>query len=145
MWTVLLAFIFQFFMLLLFKINPLSSSTYRGFSEYWNRGGVLQGKDIFMLLTIFAYLPLCVYGCYKLYHYKYMRLLTIPLSKLVNRGLDDYVAPEVNIKNLKIEEKKTLEQIVQERIEQEKKRSQSENNPIDFRKKIIEQINEAKK
>jgi len=145
LWIVLLAFIFQIVMLLLFKIDPLAIGTYKGLSEYWNRGGVLKGKDIVMLLTIFAYLPLCAYGCYKLYHYKYMRLLTVPLNKILNSGYDDYVAPDVNIKNLKIEEKKTLEQIVQERLEQEKKKNQSEGNPADFRKKIIEQINEGKK
>ena len=72
LWVVLLAFIFQVVMLLLFKIDPLAVGTYKGLSEYWNRGGVLKGKDIVMLLIIFAYLPLCVYGCYKLYHYKYI-------------------------------------------------------------------------
>ena len=75
-----------------------------------------------------------------------MRLITVPLNKIVNSGLDNYKAPDVNIKNLKIEEKKTLEQVVQERLEAEKKKNQSQNTAnSDFRKKIIEQIEENKK
>ena len=75
-----------------------------------------------------------------------MRLITVPLNKIVNSGLEGYKAPDVNIKNLKIEEKKTLEQVVQERLEVEKKKSQLQSAAnSDFRKKIIEQIEENKK
>ncbi len=75
-----------------------------------------------------------------------MRLITVPLNKIANSGLNDYKAPDINIKNLKIEEKKTLEQVVQERLDAEKKKNQSTSaGSSDFRKKIIEQIEENKK
>jgi hypothetical protein len=144
-WLVLVALVLRYVMLYAFNEDPLSPETYARMSDYWNNGGVLKGRHILMLLLLVAYFPICCLGCYKLYHYKYMKLLTIPLNKIVNYGLDGYVAPDVNIKNLKIEEKKTLEQIVQERLNEEKKKNQQAGNPVDFRKNIIEKINEAKK
>ena len=63
------------------------------------------------------------------------------MNLIANRGLDKYSGgmPEVNIKNLKIEEKKTLDQLVKERIELENKK-----NPLadaaEFRKEIVEKI-----
>lgn len=145
LWMGLVAIVLHFVMLFIFSVDPLSPETYAGLADYWNSGGVLKGKDILMILTIIAYFPICCFGCFKLYHYKYMKLLTVPLNKILNHGLDGYVAPDVNIKNLKVEEKKTLEQIVQERLDEEKKKNQQPSSAADFRKNIIEQINEAKK
>ena len=65
-----------------------------------------------------------------------------PLNWLANRGLDKYSGgmPEVNIKNLKIEEKKTLEQLVQERIELENKKNPQKTDSSEFRKESVEKI-----
>ena len=145
LWMGLVAIVLRFVMLFFFSVDPLLPETYAGLADYWNSGGILKGKDILMILTIVAYFPICCFGCFKLYHYKYMKLLTVPLNKILNHGLDGYVAPDVNIKNLKVEEKKTLEQIVQERLQEEKKKNQQAAGSTDFRKNIIEQINEAKK
>lgn len=145
LWLVLVALILRFVMLFAFSIDLFAPETYIGMADYWNSGGVLKGRDVLMLLIIIAYFPIGCLGCYKLYHYKYLKLLTVPLNKIFNYGLDGYVAPDVNIKNLKIEEKKTLEQIVQERLNEEKKKNQQTSNTVDFRKNIIEKINEAKK
>ena len=70
-----------------------------------------------------------------------MNLIMKPLSWFANRGLDKYSGgmPEVNIKNLKIEEKKTIEQLVQERIELENKKNPQANS-AEFRKEIVEKI-----
>ena len=145
LWSVLLALIYQFVLMLIFGVDPLSVQTYHGLAGYWNDGGILKGKDILLLLLIFSYFPIWFFGCYRLYHYKYLKLLTVPLNKLANHGLDGYIPPDVNIKNLKIEEKKTLEQIVQERLNLEKKKNPQGAGTTDFRKKIIERIEETKK
>ena len=146
LWSILLGFIFQQLFFLVYNINLLNPRTYRIFSAFWNNGGVLHGKDILMLCSLLLYLPICIYGWVKLSHYKFMRLITVPLNKIANAGLDNYKAPDVNIKNLKIEEKKTLEQLVQERLDKENKKNHTQNQgSSDFRKKIIEQIEENKK
>ncbi|MBR1601190.1 MAG: hypothetical protein IJ677_06375 [Alphaproteobacteria bacterium] len=146
LWSSILGVVFQQLFFWVYNINLLNPQTYQIFADFWNSGGVLAGKDVLMILSLQLYLPICFYGWYKLYHYKFMRLITVPLNKIVNSGLDDYRAPDVNIKNLKIEEKKTLEQVVQERLEAEKKKSQTnKRDSADFRKKIIEQIEENKK
>lgn len=146
LWSAFLALLFQQLFFLAYHINLLNPRTYKIFSAFWNGGGVLSGKDVMMLCSLLLYLPICFYGWYKIYHYKFMRLITVPLNKIVNSGLEGYKAPDVNIKNLKIEEKKTLEQVVQERLEAEKKKNQAQSIAnSDFRKKIIEQIEENKK
>lgn len=146
LWSILLGFIFQQLFFLVYNVNLLNPKTYRILSNFWNSGGVLHGTDIVMWGSLLLYLPVCYYGWRKLWNYKYMRLITVPLNKIANAGLDNYKAPDVNIKNLKVEEKKTLEQVVNERIEKENKKSQEQNSgSTDFRKKIIEQIEENKK
>ena len=70
-----------------------------------------------------------------------MNLITKPVNWLANLGMDKYSGgmPEVNIKNLKIEEKKTIEQLVQERIELENKKN-PKTDTAQFRKEIVEKI-----
>jgi len=140
-WLALLIGVVQLVILVAYQTTPLTF--YRSLAQFWESGYALRGKDISIVLLIIALLPLCFYGWYKLYSFKYMKLLTVPLNKIVNRGYNDYVAPNVNIKNLKVEEKKTLEQIVQERLDQEKRKNPSAGS-TDFRKKIIEKIQETK-
>lgn len=140
-WCALLIGIIQLVIMWAYQTTPLAF--YHSFTKYWNSGNALHGKDLGVVFLVIAFIPLCIYGWYKLYYFKYMKLLTVPLNKFFSSGYDNYVAPDVNIKNLKIEEKKTLEQIVQERLDMEKKKNPPQSS-ADFRKKIIEKINEAK-
>ena len=133
---------FNFF----YQINILSLQTYKMLADYWNSGGTLKAGDLLMILGIISYFPLVFYLWRGLAKYKYMNLLITPLSWLSNHGLEKYSGgmPEVNIKNLKIEEKKTLEQLVKERIELENKKNPKKDT-AEFRKEIIEKIeNEIK-
>jgi len=145
-WSIALGLIFQQLFFWVYNINLLNPQTYKIFYAFWNGGGVLRGKDVVMLCSLLLFLPVCIYGWYKLWSYKYMRLITVPLNKIFNSGFENYRAPDINIKNLKVEEKKTLEQIIDERLEKEKKKNQSQQaDSADFRKKIIEQIEQNKK
>lgn len=145
-WTVLLGLIYRVGFRYFYHIDVFSLKTYQIFSVYWNQGGVLQSKDLLMLFLIFLYVPVCFLGWYKFYYFKFMTLITKPLNWFANLGADRYQVKDVNIKNLKVEEKKTIEQVVQERLEQEKKKNQqaSQGEASDFRKKIIEKINDGK-
>jgi hypothetical protein len=142
LWTLLLAGLIQVLIMVFYHTNPLVF--YRSLINFWNRGHILQGVDLAVIATILLMVPLCFYGWYKLYHFKYLKLLTVPLNKIFNSGFEGYVAPDVNIKNLKIEEKKSLDQFVKERLDQEKKKTKT-GNAADFRKEIIEKIQETKK
>ncbi|MBQ7633263.1 MAG: hypothetical protein IJS88_04035 [Alphaproteobacteria bacterium] len=140
LWITTLIGLVQLIILLVYHTTPLVF--YRSLANFWNRGNVLQGKDLIIIMIILSMIPLCFYGWYKLYHFKYMKLLTVPLNKIFNSGFEGYVAPDVNIKNLKIEEKKSLDQFIKERLDQEKKKNKS-GNATDFRKEIIEKIQES--
>ena len=103
LWSILLLVVARELCMLINRIDIFSPLTYHRLSAYWNGGGVLHAKDILMIFGMSLYVPICLYGLYKLYHYQYMRLLTVPLNFLSNLGMGDYRAPDVNIKNLKIE------------------------------------------
>lgn len=137
--SILLAILYQQCFWYFFAINLFSPQTYIMFSTFWNNGGVLKSGDVFLLLGFFSYLPLCLFGWYKLNKYKYVNLILTPLNWLSNLGLNSDGMKEINIKNLKIEDKKTIDQLVQERIEMENKKSE-QLNTSDFRKKIVEQL-----
>ncbi len=142
LWIALLAVLVSSAIMLMYHTTPLIF--YQKLALFWNQGYVLHGHDLIFIMTIILLVPLCFYGLYRLYHFKYMKLLTVPLNKIFNSGFDNYVAPDVNIKNLKIEEKKTLDQFIKERLDLEKKKNQTSGS-TDFRKEIIEKIQKSEK
>ncbi|MBQ9034576.1 MAG: hypothetical protein IJ099_01270 [Alphaproteobacteria bacterium] len=127
-----------------YRINILLPQTYRNIAAYWNTGATLSGNDLLMLFGIFSLVPLNLLGWWFIYRCKFANLVFKPLAWLSNLGAKDYKAPDINIKNLKIEEKKTIEQLVSERLEQEKKKRPTA-NINNFRQDIIEQIEQKRK
>lgn len=142
LWIALLTGLVSGAIMLIYHTTPLIF--YQKLALFWNQGNVIHGRDLIFIMTIILSVPLCFYGLYRLYHFKYMKLLTVPLNKIFNSGFDNYVAPDVNIKNLKIEEKKTLDQFIKERLDLEKKKNQTA-GATDFRKEIIEKIQKSEK
>lgn len=146
LWSGVLGLIYQQIFRFIYHVDVLSPVFYYRIAEFWNNGGIISSKDFTMLLLLFSYVPVFGYGLYKLYHFKFMNLVLIPLNGIANLGMKKYQkgAPTINIKNLKVEEKKTLEQIVQERIEAETKKNPQQDTAA-FRQKIIEKITEEVK
>ena len=141
LFSALLLLIYQQAFYYCYQIDILNLQTYASIRNYWNDGGVLKAGDLFMLIGIFSYFPLIFFMWRKLLKYQYMNLITKPINWLANLGTNKYSGgmPDVNIKNLKIEEKKTIEQLVQERIELENKKNPQANS-AEFRKEIVEKI-----
>lgn len=140
--AVALGLAYYWLFLTVYDTNILAPRTYKMIADYWNRGGIIKGGDALMLLCLFSYLPLFLFGCWKIFHFKFIKLLTVPLNWLCNRGLSKYAGgmPSVNIKNLKVEEKKTIEQVVQERLEAENKKHEEQQQSEDVRKRVIDEI-----
>ena len=138
-WSLLLGAIMWQVLKIGFRIDVLSIKTYRGVIAFWNSGGVLRGKDLLIFVIMFLYFPICVLGWMRINRYKFMRLITVPVNWYLNRGLENYHAPDVNIKNLKLEEKKSLDQVVNERLEIEKKKQQNL-TAGDLRKEIVKKL-----
>lgn len=127
-----------------YRIDILNPNTYQNIADYWNSGAILTGNDLLMLLGIFLIIPVNLLGWWLIYRCKYADLILQPLAWFSNIGAKDYQAPDVNIKNLKVEEKKTIEQLVNERLEQEKKKRPTV-EPGQFRQDIIERIEKNRK
>ena len=129
----------------IYGINIASPITYQKFSEYWDNGGVLRFNDVVMLLILCLFIPISLFYMRWLNRCKFLNLILLPVQWLQNRALKNYKEVSINIKNLKVEEKKTIEQLVEERIEEENKNRKNEKSMEDFRKKIINKINSEKK
>lgn len=130
---------------LAYGLDILEEQTYHVFAEFWNEGGVLSAKELLILLLFIVSIVLCIFLWYKIYHFKFIKLLTVPLNWLANRGIKDYKGMvSVNIKNLKVEEKKTIEQIVQERLDLERKKESEIPKNNNFRTTIIDEIEKKK-
>ena len=138
-WSFLLGALLLQILKIGFRMDFLSVKTYRGIVAFWNSGGVFKGKELLIFVIIFLYFPICVFGWHKINSYRFLRLITVPVNWYLNRGLENYHAPDVNIKNLKLEEKKSLDQVVNERLEIEKKKQQSM-MAGDLRKEIIKKL-----
>ncbi|MBQ8672211.1 MAG: hypothetical protein IJ525_06805 [Alphaproteobacteria bacterium] len=138
-WSFLLGALLLQILKIGFRMDFLSVKTYRGIVAFWNSGGVFKGKELLIFVIIFLYFPICVFGWHKINSYRFLRLITVPINWYLNRGLENYHAPDVNIKNLKLEEKKSLDQVVNERLEIEKKKQQSM-MAGDLRKEIIKKL-----
>lgn len=139
-WSVLLGLLFQQAFRLVYNINILSPRTYQIFNTYWNNGGVIKPNDLFMFFCLLLYIPICIYGWFVINKIKFANLIMVPLNWLANLGINQNIS-NVNIKNLKIEEKKTIDQIVKERIELENKKIEHKDS-AEFRKKIVKKLEE---
>lgn len=145
-WAALLALIYRKGFLLFYHLDIFSPKLHHDFLSYWNSGGALDARDLMMFVFILLYIPFCFLVWYKLYRFKFMKIITVPLNWLANLGSDKLKVKDVNIKNLAIEEKKTIEQLVQERLDIERKKQQNsqKSSSKDFRKLIIEKIDAEK-
>lgn len=126
-----------------YGIDLLSVQTFISIASFWNGGGVLNANDVLMMLALLSYIPCCIIIFVMLGKFKFLRLITGPFEWWQNRTLRNYREISVNIKNLKVEDKKTLEQVVQERLEKEKGKIKQPNKD-ELRKNIIEKINDQK-
>ena len=150
-WALIFSLLFAAFLGLLYHkvflhvyhIDILLPKTYHFISQYWNSGATLNGSDLIMLFALFSYIPICLIAFLLIYRCRFIRLVLVLLNWLGNLGFTDYKIPSVNIKNLKIEDKKTLEQFIQERLEKEKSKS-PQTNTNTFREEIIEEIEKRK-
>lgn len=123
----------------IYKINLLSPVTYAKISKFWNDGGVLSADDVIMLAILWSYIPLCLLIFYLFSKFSFLKLLTVPFEWWQNRTLRNYKEVSINIKNLKVEDKKTIEDVVKERLERERGKTKKPNRD-ELRKNIIEKI-----
>ncbi len=143
LFAVAFAYALRYIYLYYYKIDLFLPQTYAAISAYWNSGATLRGEDFLLLMGIFMAVPVNIVVWIIIFHMRFAPLITTPLSWLGSLGIGEYKAPVINIKNLKVEEKKTLEQVVQERIDIEKKKNPQPDSGK-FRQDIIEKIEEEK-
>lgn len=112
---------------------------------FWNNNGVIYGmSDYLLLVSMFILLLIWIWGWYKLYKVNYGKKILGLINYISNRGLEKYEenSQHIVIKNLKVGEKMTIEEVIQDRIKQE--HNEKREGAQDLRKKISEKINNYK-
>ena len=105
------------------SFNILSVKQWNMIVQYWNSDGVISGfSDISFFVVLLVALVLWLYGLRKVNEINYLRLFMKPLEYIANRDLKKYEKQDTRIviKNISVGEKITVEDIIKNKIKQEK-------------------------
>ncbi len=140
-WTAFILAFCRFFMRLMFKFDIMSAKQWRVIAEYWNHNGVIAGfYDFSFFLVLIVVFVVWFIGVRKVNKIEYAKLFMKPIVYLANRDMKKYenVDNHVVIKNISIGEKLTIEDVIKDRIKQEK--SNVAKDADSLRKNISEKI-----
>jgi hypothetical protein len=109
--------------------------------QYWNNNGVISGfSDISFFIVLILTLVIWIWGIRKVNKINYLKLFIKPLEYIANREIKKYenVDTHVVIKNISVGEKLTIEDVIKDRIKQEKANVAKDADSL--RKNITEKI-----
>lgn len=141
MWTGIYGYLVRLFLIKFWQFDILYRKQWIVIKGFWNSNGVIHGvSDYLLLVSMFILLLIWGWGWYRLYKINYGKKLVGFVNYISGRGLKKYEesAEHVVIKNLKVGEKLTVEDVIQDRIKQEKTEKSQEAG--DLRKKVSEKI-----
>ena len=119
----------------------LNTKSWITITEWWENGGKVQkASDYALFISIFAIVVLWIWGLRKVNKINYFKLFLKPIEYFANRDLKKYesIDTHVVIKNISVGEKLTVEDIIKERIKNEK--AGKAKDADDLRKTISEKI-----
>lgn len=140
-WTAAFFYICRVLLIYVWHFDIFSRNQWIVISGYWNNNGVIMSaSDYLFFLTLFALMIVWVLGWRVFYKMNYLKFLLAPVNFIINYQLNKYESDDtrVVIKNLKVAEKKSVEDIIQERMKQEKASEVKESQQL--RKNISEKI-----
>lgn len=140
-WTSIYGYLARWLLIKFWQFDILYRKQWIVVEGFWNNNGVIYGvSDYLLLVSMLILLLIWIYGCYKLNKINYGKKILSTIEKISNRGLKQYEenVQHIVIKNLKVGEKMTVEDVIQDRIKQEKTEKGQEAS--DLRKKISEKI-----
>ncbi len=145
-WTATWGVISQQVILRLFHFNYLSIKQWQMIRSFWQHDGVIKGwADTMLFLCLFLVPVIWILMWRKLMRVNYLRLLIKPFEYFSNRQIEKYrdESKPVVFKNLVVGEKLTLDDLITQKIKQEKK-PHDVKAAESLRKKISKKITEQK-
>ncbi len=143
----ILGYVYQFLFKLLWNFDLFNRVSYDIMYDFWEKGGVFRTFRDCSLAVALCLTPIIgLILSYKLYKYGLIKFLTTPIIKLYRLITRPKVMEieHVSIKNLGGKDK-TLDEIISEKIEKEKKIDSDENTVQNLRKQIAAKIEENEK
>ncbi len=141
MWTSAFLYIARLLMIYIWKFDIFYAKQWSVVKGFWNNNGVIEGAaDYTFFLSLLLIAVIWMVGWVKLYRLDYVKLLLAPLNYFANRNIKKYEEADTHvvIKNIKVGEKITVEDIIQDRIKQEKTENVKESDAI--RRSLSEKI-----
>lgn len=142
-----IGFIAQFLFRLFWNFDLLNVKSYQLLNKYWNEGGVFNTFHDCSLGASLFLLPIIGFWCsYKVYKKGFWKSLFAPLEKLYNKLTrpKNMEIVHVSLKNLGGKDK-TLDEIISDKIKQQKGDMQSEHTVKNLRKEIAAKLEENEK
>ena len=122
-WTVLFLGLSRLMLKLIWKFDILSIKQWRVIAEHWNSGGSIRGvSDFSLFITLVIIVVFWLVGIRKVNKINYLKLFMKPIEYLNNRSMRKYenLDTHVVIKNISVGEKLSVEDLIKDRINQEK-------------------------
>ena len=140
-WTSALLYTARMLMIYIWKFDIFYAKQWSVVKRFWNSNGVIEGaSDYTFFLSLLLILIVWIVGWIKLCRLNYAKLAIAPLNYIANRDLKKYeqINTHVVIKNIKVGEKLSVEDLIQERIKQEQINNVKESD--EMRRNISEKI-----
>ena len=145
-WSAFWLFLTQQLVLRIWNFNYISPKQWSLIKAFWDKNGVIrEASDYMLFITLLVILIVWYIGFKKLYHTNYVKLFLRPFEYFHKKRIEQYTteSKHVVIKNLVVGEKMTLEDLINEKIKEEKGQKASHKESEILRetisKKIIEQ------
>lgn len=140
-WTIVFLNVSRLLIYYIWKFNILNTKQWSMIVQYWNNNGVISGfSDISFFIVLILTLVIWIWGIRKVNKINYLKLFIKPLEYIANREIKKYenVDTHVVIKNISVGEKLTIEDVIKDRIKQEKANVAKDADSL--RKNITEKI-----
>ena len=127
------------------KFNFISINQWRLIKEFWLQNGTIKSaSDYLLFISMMVFLFVWIWGFKKLYKINYTGLLIKPFEYFSSKQIEKYQSEEkhVVIKNLVVGEKVTLEDLIKQKIQEEKTVAVKESENL--RQNISQKISERK-
>lgn len=145
-WTCVLLYVARWLMICIWKFDIFYAKQWGVVKGFWNSNGVIVGaSDYTFFLSLLLIFVIWVVGCVKLCRLDYVKLAMAPLHYISNYDIKKYEREDTHvvIKNIKVGEKLSVEDLIQERIKQEQTQNVKESD--EMRRNISEKIINSKK
>jgi|GEM_PF-6382274 len=147
LWSTFWVALTQQIVLRIWNFNYISLKQWQMVRAFWQQNGVIKGLSDYMLfITLLVVLLVWYFGFKKLYHTDYVKLFLRPFEYFNKKQIEKYESEgkHVVIKNLVVGEKMTVEDLINQKIKEEKSALPAQKESEVLRHNISQKINKQK-